>query len=59
MGVGVPKNYVKAYCYWDVAAALNNKAARELLQIIQKKMTPAQVAEGQKQAEILWNKIPK
>jgi hypothetical protein len=40
-------------------AALNNQSAKHNLSILQKKMTPAQVAEGQKQAEILWNKISK
>jgi TPR repeat protein len=58
-GHGVPNDYVKAYSHWSVAAALNNNAARKNISYIETKMTPEQIAEGQKQAEVIWNKIQK
>lgn len=51
------QNWIKVYTYICVAAAMNNQTAREKLSSIQERMTPKQVAEGQKQAEILWNKL--
>lgn len=58
-GQGVPQNYVKSYAYWNVAAAFNMQKAKESLSIVKAKMTSTQVAEGQRQAEILLNKISK
>lgn len=51
-GEGEPQNYVKAYASISVAAALQDPSARENLSIVQAKMTPEQVAEGQRQAEL-------
>lgn len=56
-GQGTPQNFVKAYPHLYVAATLNKKDARGLQSNIEKNMTPAQVAEGQRKAQILLNKI--
>lgn len=58
-GCGVPVNYVKAYAYFNISAAENYRNAIRDLKLLAKKMTPTQIAEGQKLAEILLNKIPK
>ncbi|MGD9212039.1 MAG: hypothetical protein PVI90_14755 [Desulfobacteraceae bacterium] len=38
-----------------MAAAQNNQASKESLEKVIEMMTPAQIAEGQKRAEILWD----
>jgi TPR repeat protein len=58
-GKGVPQNYIDAYSHWSVAATLNNESARKNLSKIKKMMTNEQIAEGQRQAKILWGKIAK
>lgn len=58
-GIGVPANDIIAYSYLSAAAALNNQDARNNLLILKKRMTSDQVAEGQKAAKILWNKLKK
>ncbi len=58
-GHGMPKNYVKAYVCFSLAAALNVQKAKGNLSILQSKMTPEQIAEAQKQTEILRNTFEK
>ena len=45
-GQGVPKNYVLAEMWRSLAAARGDKVAAKKLNIIEKRMTPAQVAKA-------------
>ena len=47
-GDGVTKSYVQAYMWWDLAAGFGNSDAKEGKSALEKKMTPAQIAEAQK-----------
>ena len=55
-GVGVPYDYVKAYMWWSFAKALGDKDVAKNLDIVQKQMTPAQIAEAQALASQWWEK---
>ncbi|VAV82937.1 hypothetical protein MNBD_DELTA01-1995 [hydrothermal vent metagenome] len=49
IGYGVPKDYVLSYMWLNIANVnQDNKAARELLNDLEKAMTPAQIAEAQR-----------
>lgn len=50
LGRGVPTDYVKAYAWYDLAAAQGWKSASDSREEIAKKMTPAQIAEGERLA---------
>jgi hypothetical protein len=47
-GHGVRKNYVQAYKWFNVAASQGNETARRNRDILVKKMTSAQITEGQR-----------
>ncbi|MBT4574432.1 MAG: sel1 repeat family protein [Thiotrichales bacterium] len=47
-GYGVAEDYVEAYKWSNLAAALGNKRAAELKKVIATLMTRAQIAEAQK-----------
>ena len=47
-GLGVPKDDVKAYKWWNLAAAEGDAGAKKNQAIVERKMTPAQIAEAQK-----------
>ena len=49
-GDGVVKNYVDAYRWWLVAAGRGNEDAKHNMTALEDKMTPEQIAEGQKLA---------
>jgi TPR repeat protein len=49
-GQGVPRDYVQAYMWISLAATAGNKIAAENLKIVEKRMTPAQVAKAQEMA---------
>jgi TPR repeat protein len=49
-GRGVPKDYVMAHMYWNVAAVSGNKDAIKNRGLIEKDMTSSQIAEAQKLA---------
>jgi len=49
-GEGVPDNYVEAYKWWSLAAAQGVHSAAGNRDIIRQRMTPAQIAEGQRLA---------
>ncbi len=49
-GQGVPKNYVLAYMWWSLASARGDKLAAKKLNIIEKRMTPADVSKAQAMA---------
>ena len=46
-GIGVPRNYVKAYMWISLAKAQGHKSAVKILNIITKRMTPAQINKAQ------------
>ena len=46
-GAGVPKDDIAAYMWWNLAAAQGDEEARSNRSNIEKKMTPAQIAEAQ------------
>ena len=47
---GVPKDYVLAHMWMDLAAAKGNKEAVKVRDLLEKRMTPAQLAESQRLA---------
>ena len=49
-GRGVPKDYVMAHMYWNIAAVSGNKGAIKNRGLVEKKMTSSQIAEAQKLA---------
>ena len=63
-GTGVPRNYVDAYAWLNIAAAQGGAwflqsapvAIRNHMDAITKLMTPAQIAEAQKLSRELWEK---
>jgi len=56
-GAGVPMNYVNAYMWYSFAKAQGNEMAADNLDIVQKQMTPAQIAEAQTLATRWWKRI--
>ncbi len=50
MGKGVPVDIVRAHMWMNLAAAQGNENAREGRDLLAKRMTPAQIAEAQKNA---------
>lgn len=60
LGEGAPQQSdVKAYAFFHLAAAQNDASAVEELPKLKQQMTPDQIAEGQRQAEILFAEIKK
>jgi TPR repeat protein len=49
-GTGVVKDYVESYKWLDLAAAKGSDNAKKLMTVLEIKMTPEQIAEGQKLA---------
>ena len=49
-GLGVPKDYVRAYMWHNLATGRGFKLAAEGRDTVEKRMTPAQIAEAQKLA---------
>ena len=49
-GQGVAQNYIQAYMWETLAAAQGNENASKGLEILEKKMSPAQLAEAQRLA---------
>jgi len=49
-GRGVPRNYVRAYMWASLAAAQGIEDSAKGLEILEKKMIPAQLAEAQRRA---------
>jgi len=49
-GKGVPKNYIECYKWVLLSAAQGNQVARKNTSIVEKKMSPNQIAEGQRLA---------
>ena len=47
-GEGVPKDYVMAYMWWNLAGAQGYEDARTNLGNVEKRMTPEQIAEAQR-----------
>ena len=58
-GKGVPQDYVTAYAWYNIAQANGNAKAKEWKGIVAKKMTPDQIAEGQKLSREMLKKNPK
>lgn len=46
-GRGVTQDYVQAYKWYDLGARRNEKTGEQLRDELEKRMTPAQVAEAQ------------
>ncbi len=49
-GQGVPKDYVLAHMWATLAAAQGRENAVELCDLLEKRMTPSQLAEAQRRA---------
>ena len=55
-GKGIPKNNIKAYVWYSLAAA-QYEVFKISLERVAKEMTPEQIAEAQKEAAVLWERI--
>jgi len=55
-GRGVPQDKISAYALWDIAAAKGLVEAKKIKDKIIEKMTPEQLAEGQKLSKELFEK---
>jgi uncharacterized protein len=55
-GDGVPEDHALAYAWFSIAAARGHVIHKILKESIAKKMTPSQIAEGQKLSRELWEK---
>ena len=49
-GQGIPRSYVEAYRWYSLAAAQSNEKAAHNLDLLEKVMTPAQIATAQERA---------
>jgi TPR repeat protein len=58
-GKGVPKNFVKAYVWYSIASANGDETSKKNLDILNSDMTPQQIAQAQKEAAELWDRINK
>jgi uncharacterized protein len=56
-GQGATRNYIEAYVWFSRSAAQGNERAKSNLDIIEKRMTPTQIAEAQKRAAA-WKPTP-
>ncbi|MGD9700719.1 tetratricopeptide repeat protein [Acinetobacter sp.] len=54
---GVPENYVKAYSWSSIAAAQGHRHARDIINYLKTVMTPNQIAESQKEADVIWKRL--
>jgi len=50
-GTGVPQNYIEAHKWYNIAGANGEDSGRKNRDIIEKRMTPEQVAEAQRLAK--------
>jgi len=57
-GKGVQKDSIQAYMWWTLSAEQGFKLAKESLETVEKKVTPAQLAEAQRLARE-WKAKPK
>ncbi len=57
-GQGVPRDYVKAYMWQDIAAAQGNIYATDLRDMLEKQLTPKQIAKAKKLARKFKVKSP-
>jgi TPR repeat protein len=49
-GQGIRKNYVEAHKWWSLAEAKGDRSAGKNRQVVEKLMTPEQLAEAQRRA---------
>jgi uncharacterized protein len=56
-GQGVTRNYMEAYVWFSHAAAQGDEKAKTALDLTEKRMPPAQIAESQKRAAA-WKPTP-
>jgi TPR repeat protein len=59
LGTGVPQNLIKAYVWLSLASANGSQPAKKALEEVRSEMTPQQVAQAQKEAAELLEKINK
>lgn len=57
-GDGIPKDFVQAYAWYNLAATQGNKLASKNKDIVRKRMAPTQIAAAQKLSRELCAKIP-
>jgi TPR repeat protein len=58
-GSGIPKNKVLAYVWWNIAAAEGIEVAVNNRDLIEKDMTPNQIAEAQELSKEYYAKYVK
>jgi len=55
-GQGVPQNYIKAYAWFNIAAAQGDENARENRDRVSDLMTPQQIGKAQELSARLYEK---
>jgi len=58
-GEGVPQDYIEGYVWLSIASAKGHEEAKQDLLVIESEMTPEHIAEAQKKAAVLWEKMNK
>jgi len=58
-GEGVSQDYIEGYVWASIASAKGKKDAKQYLTVIESEMTLEQLAEAQKKAAAVWDKIIK
>ena len=53
-GLGIPKDYIQAYAWSNIAAAQGSRKAKELLEGITKEMTTADITRAQELSLEYW-----
>jgi uncharacterized protein len=56
-GKGTPKDYVKAYAWWDIGSSHKHEETRKNRDSVLEKMSQNQIEAGQKLSEELYEKI--
>ena len=58
-GWGVPKNYVRGHMWWSIAALSGDTGILKKIRVIERQMSPAQIAESKKKQKIELQRIKK
>ena len=58
-GLGLPESFARSFAWFNVAAASGDEEAKSARELMRKKMTPDQVAEGQRLSRSFFDIIQK
>ena len=58
-GRGVAQDYVKAYAWWNIAAAGGHEKAAEIRETVAQRLSPSQLESAQTLSKELWEIVNK